>query len=650
MKLFKSPLLAPDHPYFSPYFVLVFSLPLPFDFPRLLSHTRPNLSYLYIQSLHAQMSGLTEKAGGHSPTQQGHDPTEAHQDTEQVSPTPRDEAVSAPAAKGVRFWGIFACLCILAFISALDVAIITTALPTVVSEIGGATDYIWIANSFVVASCVLQPLCGQLADILGRRVPLLASVIIFILGSGICGGASSSGMLIAGRTIQGAGAGGINVLIDIVCCDLVPMRDRGKYLGLMFSWAGIAAALGPPVGGALAESDWRWIFYMNLPICGAVMVALIFFMRSVKTGSYGQQGATEPRRFPSLRLLDVVGNLIFIPSMISLLWGVVMGGGEIPWSSWRVIVPLVLGFLGWIVFHVHQTFYAKYPSVPSRLFANRTSAGAFVLTFTSSLVLQAITYFFPIYLQAVQGTTVLESGTYFLPFAIPSLVFAVAGGTLLSKFGAYRPLHAVSFAIMALAMGLFTILDDDSSKAVWVVLQLVASAGVGLIMPILLPAIMAALPEGDVAASSAAYSFVRSFGFIWGVTLSGVVFNDVFDSRLHTISAPAEFRAQLSNGAAYAFASQVHRLRESGDVPGEVLDQIVEVFVVSLRAIWYFCLGVSIVSFFVVGVEKGLKLREELDTEYGIGKEEQTRVPDSETRPVDGHRAHAETDERATHL
>lgn len=568
-----------------------------------------------------EIANMAEKMEpGSLPAQQEQHVQQQYEQQQQQRQEHLDGNVTPPSKfeRGTRFWGIFACLCALAFISALDVAIITTALPTIVADIGGATQYVWIANSFVVASCVLQPLFGQLADLLGRRAPLLASIVLFTLGSGVAGGATTPGMLIAGRAVQGAGAGGIYVLLDIVCCDLVPMRERGKYLGLMFSWSGVAAALGPPVGGAIAESNWRWIFYLNIPICGVVMIALVFCMR-VHTGSRGSSDQSVSR----LSQLDYLGNLIFIPSMVALLWGVVMGGVEYSWSSWRIVVPLVLGIVGWIAFHLQQAFLAKYPSVPIRMFANRTSATAFVLTFTSSIIVQAITYFFPIYLQAVQGTTALESGTFFLPFAIPTLVFAVAGGTLLSKLGAYKSIHAASFAIMALALGLFTMLDTDTSKAVWVIFQLVASIGVGLIMPVLLPAIMAGLPEGDVAASSAAYSFIRTFGYIWGVTLSSIVFNAVFDNNISTVLDPT-LHPQLANGAAYAFASQIHRLRKDGVISGKTLNQIVEVFVRSLRAIWWLSVGVSIFSFFAVGMERDLELRTELDTEYGIDEKRKT--------------------------
>ena len=262
------------------------------------------------------------------------------------------ETTPAYSKRGLRFWGVLACLCILAFISALDVAVITTALPTVIHEVGGARQFVWIASSFVVASSVLQPVLGQLADVFGRRIPLISSVAAFALGSGIAGGAHNAGMLIAGRTIQGAGAGGMYVLIDIVVCDLVPLRQRGKYAGLVFSWSGVAAALGPPVGGALAATDWRWIFYMNLPICGLALGGLLLFMQ-VNPGSVKLKREDLTARNGRL---DIVGSLVFTMSMVSLLVGLVGGGTQQSWSPWKTIVTIVLGAIGWVCFHIHQSF------------------------------------------------------------------------------------------------------------------------------------------------------------------------------------------------------------------------------------------------------------------------------------------------------
>jgi MFS family permease len=541
------------------------------------------------------------------------------EDTAAASPSalPEAEDAAPKPQRGIKFWGIFVALCLLAFISALDVSIISTALPTITADIGGGSQYVWIANSFVIASSVLQPLFGQLADIFGRRTPLVICIVIFALGSGVGGGARNVAMLIAGRTVQGVGAGGIYVLIDIVCCDLVPLRERGKYLGMMFSWAGIAAALGPPVGGALAEADWRWVFWINLPICGLALVLLVAFMKV-------QKGAKSPEQTTAItKRVDYLGALLFIPSLFAVLFGLIMGGVVFPWSSWRIIVPLVLGILGWIAFHLQQHFLATNPSVPSRLFANRTSATAFALTFLSSILVQGLTYFLPIYFQGARNTTVLDSGTFFLPFAIGSLFSAVLGGALLSKFGAYRPLHAGAFAMAAIGFGLLTLLDADSPRVEWAFYQLIVAAGAGITMSTMLPAIMAGLHESDVALSSATYSFIRNFGLIWGITVPGIIFSAATDMNLGLIS-DVGLQDSLRGGAAYAFASQAHILQNEYDQ--QTWQQVNEVYVRALRAIWWFGLAIAIVGFFAVAGEQGLELRTELDTEYGIeaGKDQKT--------------------------
>ncbi|KAI9039704.1 MFS general substrate transporter [Aspergillus affinis] len=414
---------------------------------------------------------------------------------------------------------------------------------------------------------------GQLANVFGRRIPLIWSTALFILGSGIAGGARHPAMLIGGRTVQGVRAGGIYVLLDIVFCDLVPLRERGKYLGLMFSWSGLAAALGPVLGGALAEANWRWIFYLNIPICGVALTVILFCMRS------------RNRRNPA--------PLVILASFC----------------------PSSLGALGWIGFHVQQSF-TKHPSVPNRLFTNRTSAIDFALTLLSSILVQATSYFLPIYFQAVKSTTVLRSGINFLPFAIGRLFFAAAAGTLLSKLGVYRPIHATAFGLSSISFGLFTLLSESTSKLAWVFYQLIGSAGAGMILSTLLPAIMAALSEADVASASATYSLIRTFGYIWGVTIPSIVFNGVWKGELARGRIQAEWlRKELREGGAYTFASQGHSLKS--DVKGNIWSEVVTVYIRSLETIWWIGLGISLFGFCLVWVAKELELRTELETEYG---------------------------------
>lgn len=235
------------------------------------------------------------------------------------------------------------------------------------------------------------------------------------------------------------------------------------------------------------------------------------------------------------------------------------------------------------------------------------------------MLVQSLSYFLPVYFQAVKGATALESGKLFLPFAIGSLVFAVVAGTLLSKFGRYKPLHAVAFILSSVAFGLLTMLNANTAKVASVWFELIAAAGMGMIMSVLLPAIMAPLPESYVASSSATYGFVRNFGNIWGVTIPSLVFNSVIDRNVPTISDPA-LRSHLRGGAAYAFASQAHTLRDTIDPA--VWSEVVGVYVTSFKAIWWVCLGISLFSLCAVALERSVEMRKELDTEYGLEKED----------------------------
>lgn len=340
---------------------------------------------------------------------------------------------------------------------------------------------------------------------------------------------------------------------------------------------------------------------MNIPICGIALLAILVFMHMKKH--------TQPQE------IDVLGNLLFIPSVLSVLLGLVMGGIEHPWSSWHVILPLALGAAGWVTFHVQQNF-ARYPSVPMRLFSNRTSAIGFALTFLSSVCVQASGYFLPIFFQAVLGTTPVRSGVNFLPLALGMLVFAVVAGVLMEKLGRYKELHAASFAVAAAGFGLLTLLDSSTVK--WACFQLILGAGLGLSLSTLLPAIMAGLSESDVASSAATYSFIRTFGYIWGVTIASIVFNGVFNHNLSHISS-AQLRGQLKDGQAYAFASQAHYLRDS--ISPVIWEEVIEVYQRSLKVIWYVGMGISLLSFCLVWAEKSIPLRKELETQYGIDED-----------------------------
>ncbi|KAI1776576.1 major facilitator superfamily domain-containing protein [Hypoxylon cercidicola] len=451
---------------------------------------------------------------------------------------------------GWRIWTIFLVLCMLSFMASIDSTVITTSLPTVTREVGGAS---------------------QLANIFGRRNPLFVAITLFTLGSGLAGGAHNVGMLIVGRTIQDLGSGGLYVLA-------------------VLSTAAIGTTIGPIIGGALAQENRRWVFWINLPVMGLGLLTIILAL--------DVQYRRSATWLHALSRIDMLGNAIFIPPSTAIFFGLIMGGQPgYPWKSWRVILPLVLGVIGWVAFHVHQASpICREPSMPTRLFKNRTSAAGFLMIFLASVIMQALGYFLPVYFQAVKGTTPLMSGVSFLPFALAIIPFGGLAGAFMSKTGLYRPLHMVGFALSATGAGLFSILREDSSRGAWIGFQVIASGGTGLVFTATLPSTLAALPESDVAVATGTYSFIRSLGMVWGATVAAIAFNGQVDSHLDLVADP-EVRQLLANGGTYTF-------------------QVIEVYELALRNTWLVFVGVACLGFLVAFVEKHVELRKDHSTEF----------------------------------
>lgn len=231
------------------------------------------------------------------------------------------ENIGFSSRKGVGFWLVFLGLCFAGFVSATDATIIFTALPTISNELGGEGDYtyIWLANAYVFASTAIQPLYGQLTNIFGRRHPMIVSVALFALGSGVAGGANTSGMFIAGRLVQGLGAGGMVMLIDLIVCDLVPLRDRSTYFGSVLGACAVGSLVGPVIGGAIvSRTTWRWAFWLNMPVCAFTLAIMVPFLRL--------SWKRSPMWVHSLARIDYLGNTIFVGSITSILISLIQGG------------------------------------------------------------------------------------------------------------------------------------------------------------------------------------------------------------------------------------------------------------------------------------------------------------------------------------
>ncbi|KAF2182987.1 DNA repair protein RAD50 [Zopfia rhizophila CBS 207.26] len=491
---------------------------------------------------------------------------------------------------------------------------VTTSLPVIVERLHLGENYIWVTNVFFLTSAAVQPLFGQLANIFGRRWLTLVIVALFTLGSGICGAAGNAATIIAGRAIQGMGSGGINLIVDVIVSDLVPLRERGNYMALVLLVYFVGTAMGPWIGGAIVENtSWRWVFLINLPIGGVSMVMVLVFL-NVKVPH-------EPLQ-QKLKRIDYIGNAILIGSTVAVLYALTYGGTRYPWSSGNVVSPLVIGMVGLVFFMwVESTKFVREAVVPRRLFSNRTSTTVFAVTFLNSALLYWVMFFLPIYFQAVLLSSPERSGVQVLPIIVIGVPAAIVAVLLLTKFGRYKPLHLFGFGVCTIGLGLFTLLDRNSSTAEWVIFEMIAGGGSGFVLNTLLPACQAGLIESDQAAATAAWSFMRSFGNIWGVAIPAAIFNNRFSSLSYRISDPS-VRTLLSGGHAYQYASAAF-IKSFSNL---VRDQLISVYSDALKRQWEISIVFSGVSFLLVFIEKQIKLRKELDTEYGLAEKEKKKT------------------------
>ncbi|KAM0323354.1 hypothetical protein ACHAQA_008947 [Verticillium albo-atrum] len=541
------------------------------------------------------------------------------------SPMPSEQAAPAkPAApllrKDFRFWAIMLAMGFAGLLTALEATITSTALPTIIADLQGGDLFIWAANGYFLGMTALQPLFGQLANVFGRRWPTILSTAGFVLGSGICGGATNMGTLIAGRTIQGIGAGGINVLIEIVICDLIPLRERGTYFALLFGMVAIGTALGPFFGGLIVDNvSWRWVFYLNLPIGGVALVILVIYLRT----NYNRELTLATR----ISSIDWLGTCIFVGAIAAILIPLSWAGVLYTWSSYQILVPLLIGLAGLVGFMFFETSpLASQPTIPIRLFSNRTSASVFALTFLHSIVTMWVLYFLPVYFQGVLGSSPSYAGVQLLPTILMLIPSAIIGGGLMSKVGRYLPIHYAGYALMIVGFGLLTLLDKNSGTGKWVGFQIIEAFGSGLIIPTLLPALMAPLAESDAAVAAATWAFMRSFGLTWGTAIPGAIFNNRFDQLAKAIEDPM-LRGAVAGGRAYEHATA--RFVET--LTPESRSQFEWALNESLRRTWQVGIGFAAVGFLFVFLEKEVPLRKELDTEFGMeSREKEKKDPEAD--------------------
>ncbi|MBM0232225.1 MFS transporter [Micromonospora sp. STR1_7] len=403
-------------------------------------------------------------------------------------------------------------------LAALDQTIVGTALPTIVGELGGINHYSWVVTAYLLASTASTPLYGKMADLYGRRPVFLFSIGTFLVGSLLAGLSQNMTQLIVTRGIQGLGAGGLLTLAFTIISDVVSPRERGRYQGLFGAVFGISSVAGPLVGGYFAETDWRWIFYINVPLAILAIVVCYHVMRLIPF---------ERRN----HAIDWLGAGLLVAGVSCLLLALSWGGNEYPWSSGLIIGLFVAGAVLAVLFVLQEARVAE-PILPLRLFRSATFALANSAGFVLGLVMFGSIIFIPLYLQIVKGASPTRSGLLMLPMMAGIIVTSILTGRAMSRIGRYKWFPVVGSATLVLGMLLFTRLHVDTSLWVAFLFMVVIGVGLGLCMQSLILAVQNAVTVRDLGAGTSSATFFRSLGGSFGVAILGTVLSSRLNSEL----------------------------------------------------------------------------------------------------------------------
>jgi EmrB/QacA subfamily drug resistance transporter len=415
----------------------------------------------------------------------------------------------APVSKR-ELYTVFAGLMLALTLAALDQNIVSTALPRIVSDLGGLSHLSWVVTAFLVTSTISTPLYGKLSDMYGRKPLYFTAIIIFLIGSILCGLSESMFQLILFRALQGLGAGGLITLAQTTVGDLIVPRERGRYQGLFGAVFASCSVAGPLLGGIITDTlSWRWIFYVNLPV-GAAALALIAI------GLRTHSRTVEHK-------IDYMGATLLTLATACLLLFLSWGGTVYPWLS-PVIIGLVIATTLFSGFLIRQERRASEPILPPRLFTNRVFVVAVSVIGLNAMALFGSLVFLPLFFQLILGASPSRAGLMLAPMMGGVIVASVSAGRLISATGRYKifPIIGLVLSIgsfLTLAWAAFT------SQPTWIVeTALVAlGAGLGLVMPNLTVAIQNSVERTDMGSATSVSGFVRSLGGALGVALAGAV-------------------------------------------------------------------------------------------------------------------------------
>ncbi|MEJ3744438.1 MFS transporter [Actinomycetes bacterium KLBMP 9797] len=509
---------------------------------------------------------------------------------------------------------VFATILLGMLLAALDQTIVSTALPTIVADLGGAGHMAWVVTAYLLAETVATVLAGKFGDLFGRKRVFQVSAVVFIGGSALAGIANSMVLLIVARGIQGVGAGGLMVTAMALIADVIPLRERGKYQGALGAVFGVTTVLGPTLGGLFTDhASWRWCFYVNVPIA-VVMIAMA--ARTIPA----VRAVTRP-------IIDYAGIAFVALGAAGLILALEWGGNEYAWGS-ATIIGLFAGAVLLLAAFVLVELRAPEPMLPMGLFRNPVFVVCAILSFIVGFAMLGALTYLPAYLQYVDGVTATESGLRTVPMVFGLLATSMLSGTVVSRTGHYKAFPIAGTAIMAVGLYLMSTMDQNSGIWLESLYMFVLGLGIGLAMQVLTIVVQNTVPYAQLGTATSGVTFFRTLGSSFGTAVFGTLYGNRLEPNLREAlaSAPGVSAEAAANPAA---------LRA---LPVELATPIIDAYANTIGFVFRWVVPIALVGFVVAWFLKQVPLRDTARagaTDLGEG----FAAPDSPDRVVQLERA-----------